>query len=149
MHDDCKRRKTNMRCRQCRQQIFGILDCKRVNIHATMRDTANCPICQCRLNTHNELGRMITVPPSNGCQLLNLGNIFVFDVKVIYHLWVYLDSSVVFSPSRIHCLWGNPLAASLNSFVVLFPSIYGFLLAVGYLVSNCDLRCFVAAGIAA
>jgi hypothetical protein len=25
-------------------------------------------------------------------------------------------------------------------------SLYGFLLAVGYLVSNCDLRCFVALG---
>ena len=33
-----------------------------------MGDTANCPICQCRLNTHNELRRMITGPPTNGCQ---------------------------------------------------------------------------------
>ncbi len=40
------------------------------------------------------------------------------------------------------------MAAGLNSFAVLFPS-NGFLLAVEYLVSNCDLRCFVAlAGIA-
>jgi hypothetical protein len=67
-HDDCRRRKTNMRCCQCRQQIFGILDCERVNRYATMGDAANCPICQCRLNTHNELGRMITGPSTNGCQ---------------------------------------------------------------------------------
>jgi hypothetical protein len=67
MHDDCRRRKTNMRCRQW-QQIFGTLDCERVNLYATMGDTANCPICQCRLNTYNELGRMITGPPTNGCQ---------------------------------------------------------------------------------
>jgi hypothetical protein len=33
--------------------------------------------------------------------------------------------------------------AGLNSFCRLV-SLYGFLLAVGYLVSNCDLRCFVA-----
>jgi hypothetical protein len=69
MNNDCRRRKTNMRCCQCRQQIFGILDCERVNRYATIGDTANCPICQCRLNTHNELGRMITGPPTNnGCQ---------------------------------------------------------------------------------
>ncbi len=29
--------------------------------------------------------------------VLNLGNIFVFNVKIIYHLWAYWDSSVVFS----------------------------------------------------
>jgi hypothetical protein len=41
------------------------------------------------------------------------------------------------------------LAAGLSSFAVLFPSI-GFLLVVGHLVSNCDLRCIIAlAGIAA
>jgi hypothetical protein len=68
MHDDCQRRKTNIRCHQCRQQIFGILDCDRVNRYTTMGDTANCPICQCRLNTHNKLGRIITGPPTNGCQ---------------------------------------------------------------------------------
>jgi hypothetical protein len=44
---------------------------------------------------------------------------------------------------------GNWLAAGLSTFAVLFPSIR-FLLAVGHLVSNCDLRCIVAlAGIAA
>ncbi len=70
--------------------------------------------------------------------VLNLGNIFVFNVKVIYHLWVYWDSSVVFFPSRIHCLWGNPLAASLNSFAVLFPSMdsYKVLCSLG---RNCCL----------
>ncbi len=69
MHNDCWRTKTNMKwCHQCRKQFFGILDCERVNRCATMGDTANCPICQCRLNTHNELGRMITGPPTNGCQ---------------------------------------------------------------------------------
>ncbi len=41
---------------------------------------------------------------------------------------------------------GNQLAADLSTFAILFPS----LLAVGYLVSNCDLRCTVAlAGITA
>jgi hypothetical protein len=41
------------------------------------------------------------------------------------------------------------LAAGHNSFALLVP-FDGFLLAVGYLVSNCDLRCIVAlAGIAA
>jgi hypothetical protein len=68
IHNKCQGTKTNMRCRQCKQQIFGILDCERVNRYATMGDTANCPICQCRLNCHNELGRMITGPPTNGCQ---------------------------------------------------------------------------------
>ncbi len=44
---------------------------------------------------------------------------------------------------------GDPLAAGLSSFAILFPSI-GFLLVVGHLVSNCDLRCVVALlGIAA
>jgi hypothetical protein len=52
-------------------------------------------------------------------------------------------------PSRIHCLWGNLFAAGLISFAILVP-FDGFLLAVGYLVSNCNLRCIVAfAGIAA
>ena len=41
------------------------------------------------------------------------------------------------------------LVAGLSSFAILFPSI-GFLLAVGHLVSDCDLRRIVAlAGIAA
>ncbi len=44
---------------------------------------------------------------------------------------------------------GDPLVAGLSSFAVLFPSI-GFLVVVGHLVSNCDLKCVVAlAGIAA
>jgi hypothetical protein len=44
---------------------------------------------------------------------------------------------------------GNLLAAGLNSFAVLIP-VNGFLLVVGYLVSNCDLRCIIAlVGIAA
>ncbi len=44
---------------------------------------------------------------------------------------------------------GNQLAAGLSTFAILTPSI-GFLLAVGYLVSDCDLRCIVAlVGIAA
>jgi hypothetical protein len=38
---------------------------------------------------------------------------------------------------------GNLLAAGLSSFAALLPSI-GFLLVVGHLVSNCDLRCIVA-----
>jgi hypothetical protein len=39
--------------------------------------------------------------------------------------------------------------AGLNSFAVLVP-FDGFLLAVGYLVANCDLMCIIAlVGIAA
>ncbi len=38
--------------------------------------------------------------------------------------------------------------AGLNTFDILFPT-FGFLLVVGYLVSNCDLRCIISvAGIA-
>jgi hypothetical protein len=33
--------------------------------------------------------------------------------------------------------------AGLNIIAVLFPA-FGFLLVVGYLVTNCDLRCFVS-----
>ncbi len=55
----------------------------------------------------------------------------------------------MFSHHAFIAFGGNPLAAGLNSFAVLIPS-NEFLLAVGYLVSNCDLRCIVAlAGIAA
>ncbi len=44
---------------------------------------------------------------------------------------------------------GIQLAAGLSTLTILFPSIR-FQLAVGYLVSNCDLWCIVAlAGIAA
>ncbi len=62
---------------------------------------------------------------------------------------MYWDSSVVFSQHSFIVFGGNLLAAGFSSFAVLFPSI-GFLLAVGHLVSNFDLRCIVAlAGIAA
>jgi hypothetical protein len=62
---------------------------------------------------------------------------------------VYWDSSVVFSHHAFIAFGGNLLAVGLGSFAILFPSS-GFLLAVGYLVSNSDLRCIVAlAGIAA
>jgi hypothetical protein len=61
---------------------------------------------------------------------------------------VYWDSSEVFSHHAFIAFGGNPLAVGLNSFAVLIP-FNGFLLVVGYLVSNCDLRCIVAlAGIA-
>jgi hypothetical protein len=62
---------------------------------------------------------------------------------------VYWDSSVVFFYHAFIGFGGNPLLADLSSFAVLFPSS-GFLLDVGYLVSNRDLRCIVAlAGITA
>jgi hypothetical protein len=68
---------------------------------------------------------------------------------MICHLGVYWDSSVVFYQHTFIAFAGNQLAAGLSTFAILFPSI-GFLVAVGYLVSNCDLRCIVAlAGIAA
>ena len=56
---------------------------------------------------------------------------------------MYWDSSVVFSHQALFAFGGNLLAAGHSSFAILFPSI-GFLLAVGHLVSNCDLRCIVA-----
>ncbi len=56
---------------------------------------------------------------------------------------MYCDSSVVFSHHAFIAFVVNQLAAGFCTFAVLFPSI-GFLLAVGYLVSNCDLRCIVA-----
>jgi hypothetical protein len=59
-----------------------------------------------------------------------------------------LDSSVVFSHYVFITFGGNLLVAGLNSFAVLIP-FTGFLLVIGFLVSNCDLRCIVAlAGIA-
>jgi hypothetical protein len=62
---------------------------------------------------------------------------------------VYWDSSVVFSHHALIAFVGNQFAAGLNTFAVLFPA-FRFPLAVGYLVSNCDLKCIVAlAGIAA
>ncbi len=55
----------------------------------------------------------------------------------------------MFSHHAFIAFGGDPLAAGLSSFAILFPSI-GFLLAVRYLVSNCDLRFIIAlAGIAA
>ncbi len=48
----------------------------------------------------------------------------------------------MFSYHALIAFGGNPLAAGLSSFAVLFPSI-GFLLEVVHLVSNCDLRCIV------
>ncbi len=55
----------------------------------------------------------------------------------------------MFSHHAFIAFGGDPLVAGLSSFAVLFPSI-GFLLVVGHLVSNCDLRCVIAlAGIAA
>jgi hypothetical protein len=55
----------------------------------------------------------------------------------------------VFSHHACIAFGGNPLGAGLNSFAVLIP-FNGFLLVVGYLVSNCDLRCIVAlVGVAA
>ncbi len=55
----------------------------------------------------------------------------------------------MFSHHAFIAFGGDPLAAGLSSFAFLFPSIR-FLLVVGHLVSNCDLRCIVAlAGIPA
>ncbi len=55
----------------------------------------------------------------------------------------------MFSHHAFIAFGGDPLLAGLSPFAILFPSI-GFLLVVGHLVSNCDLRCVVAlAGIAA
>jgi hypothetical protein len=55
----------------------------------------------------------------------------------------------VFSHHTFIAFGGDLLAAGLSSFAILFPSI-GFLLVVGHLVSNCDLRYIVAlVGIAA
>ncbi len=64
-------------------------------------------------------------------------------------MYWYWDSSVVFSNHTFIAFAGKQLAAGLRTFAVLFPSI-GFLLAVGCLVSDGDLRCIKAlAGIAA
>jgi hypothetical protein len=49
----------------------------------------------------------------------------------------------VFSHHAFIAFGGDLLVAGLSSFAVLFPSI-GFLLVVGHLVSNCDLRCVIA-----
>jgi hypothetical protein len=50
---------------------------------------------------------------------------------------------VVFPHHAFIAFGGNPLAAGLRSFAILFPSVE-FLLAVGHLVSNCALRCIIA-----
>ncbi len=68
--------------------------------------------------------------------LLNLWTSVLLNVKVIYHLWVYWDSSVVFSHHTLIAFAENQLVAGLSTFAVLFPSI-GFLFAVGYLVCVC------------
>ncbi len=55
----------------------------------------------------------------------------------------------MFSHHTLIAFGGDLLAADLISFFVLFPAI-GFVLVVGHLVSNCDLRCIIALeGIAA
>jgi hypothetical protein len=56
---------------------------------------------------------------------------------------VSLDSSVVFSYLAFIAFMGNLLVAGLNTFAILFPA-FGFLLIVGYLVTNCDLRLIVS-----
>ncbi len=62
---------------------------------------------------------------------------------------MYWDSSVLFSHHAFITFGGNLLVVGLYSVGVLIL-FDGFLLVVGYLVSNCDLRCIVAlAGIAA
>jgi hypothetical protein len=54
----------------------------------------------------------------------------------------------VFSHHAFIAFAGNQLAAGLSTFAILFSSV-GFLLAVGYLVFNCDLRYIVALAIIA
>ncbi len=51
----------------------------------------------------------------------------------------------MFSHHAFIAFGGDPLAAGLSFFAILFLSI-GFLLVVGHLVSNCDSRCIVALG---
>jgi hypothetical protein len=48
-----------MRCQECRQQIFGILDCEKENRYLKDEDEEICPICQDILGTEIELGKMI------------------------------------------------------------------------------------------
>jgi hypothetical protein len=45
----------------------------------------------------------------------------------------------VFSHLAFIAFVGNLLVAGLNTFAVLFPP-FRFLIVVGYLVTNCDLR---------
>jgi hypothetical protein len=49
----------------------------------------------------------------------------------------------VFSYLAFIAFVGNLLVAGLNTVAVLFPA-FGFLLVVGYLVTNFDLSCFVS-----
>ncbi len=56
--DRCQRTKTNMRCRGCREQIFGFQDCERETRYRSEEDTEICPICQERLDREIELGKM-------------------------------------------------------------------------------------------
>ncbi len=54
-----QRKQTNMKCHECRQQIFGILDCGRENRYLSDEDGEICPICQDSLGTEIELRKMI------------------------------------------------------------------------------------------
>ncbi len=55
-----QRKQTNMKCQECRQQIFGIMDCERENRYLLNEDEEICPICQDILGTEIELvGKMI------------------------------------------------------------------------------------------
>jgi hypothetical protein len=65
-HYDClmamrnanERNRMNMRCAQCKRQIFGILDLERQNRYLSDEDEEICPICQDRLGRQLELGKM-------------------------------------------------------------------------------------------
>jgi hypothetical protein len=59
MHIGQQRKQTNMKCQECRRQIFGILDCERENKYALEEDTEICQICQDRLGREIDLGKMI------------------------------------------------------------------------------------------
>ncbi len=41
-----QRKQMNMKCQECRQQIFGILDCERENRYLLDEHEEICPICQ-------------------------------------------------------------------------------------------------------
>ncbi len=54
-----QRKQMNMRCAQCRKLIFGILDSERQIRYLSDEDEEICPICQDRLGTEIELGKMV------------------------------------------------------------------------------------------
>ncbi len=58
MRNTNERNRINMRCAQCRRQIFGILDSERQNNYLSDEDEEKCPICQDRLGSKFELGKM-------------------------------------------------------------------------------------------